>query len=188
MTAGVAFSEEVIVASVSKEAEKDTGGDKSIIIGKLNTPAFACLRGNYDAMAKKIKKYDLIISKYNKKYDVSIALIKAVITAESCMNPNAESHKGAQGLMQLMPLTAKHYGVTDRLDPDENIKAGTQYLKFLLKYFNEDLLDAIAAYNAGQGAVYKHNGIPPFKETKQYVYRVVALYKFYSSYDALLMD
>jgi len=139
-----------------------------------------CLDGQFDAMTKKLKKYDKIITKYHQEYDVSKALINAIITAESCINPNAESRKGAQGLMQLMPDTAKRFGVTDRFDPEENIKAGTRYLKFLFEYFEEDFLAVVAAYNAGEGAVDKYKGIPPYKETRQYVSNVAKLYKIYN--------
>ncbi len=139
-----------------------------------------CLGGNYKALSKKAKKYDATINKYSAKYDVSHALIKAIITAESCFNAKAVSPKGAQGLMQLMSPTAKRFGVTDRFDTELNIKAGTRYLKFLLEYYEEDLLNAIAAYNAGEGAVDKYKGIPPYKETRSYVRKVAALYKLYS--------
>ena len=140
-----------------------------------------CLGGSYKALAKVTKKYEVPINKYSKKYGVSKALIKAVITAESCFNPRALSPKGAQGLMQLMPATAKRFGVTDRYNPDLNIKAGTNYLKFLLKYFKNDMIRVIAAYNAGEGAVNKYKGIPPYKETKNYVRKVATLYTLFSN-------
>ncbi len=139
-----------------------------------------CLGRDYEALAKKAKKYQASIVKYSRKYGVSESLIKAIITAESCFNAKAVSPKGAQGLMQLMPPTAKRFGVTDSFNTDLNIKAGTNYLKFLLEYFEEDILHAIAAYNAGEGAVDKYKGIPPYKETRQYVTKVAALYKLYS--------
>ncbi|MEE9444511.1 MAG: transglycosylase SLT domain-containing protein [Cocleimonas sp.] len=140
-----------------------------------------CLGGSYKALDKVTKKYAAPINKYSKKYGVSKALIKAVITAESCFNPKALSPKGAQGLMQLMPATAKRFGVTDRYNPDLNIKAGTNYLKFLLKYFKNDMIRVIAAYNAGEGAVNKYKGIPPYKETKNYVRKVATLYTLFSN-------
>jgi len=139
-----------------------------------------CLGRDYQALAKKAEKYQASIVKYSKKYGVSQSLIKAIITAESCFNAKAVSPKGAQGLMQLMPPTAKRFGVTDSFNTDLNIKAGTNYLKFLLEYFEEDILHAIAAYNAGEGAVDKYKGIPPYKETRNYVTKVAALYKLYS--------
>jgi hypothetical protein len=140
-----------------------------------------CLGGSFKALARKAKKYDVAITKYSKKYGVPKALIKAVITAESCFNPKALSPKGAQGLMQLMPATAKRFGVTARYNPDLNIKAGTNYLKFLTKYFKKDMIKVIAAYNAGEGAVNKYKGVPPYKETKNYVRKVATLYTLYSN-------
>lgn len=151
----------------------------SLLVGVVPAEAL-CLGGQFDLMTEKLKKYDKIITKYHQEYEVSKALISAIITAESCINPNAESAKGAQGLMQLMPDTAKRFGVSDRFDPNENIKAGTQYLKFLFEYFEEDFLVAVAAYNAGEGTVDKYKGIPPYKETKQYVSNVAKLYKIYN--------
>ena len=139
-----------------------------------------CLNGSYKKLAKKVKKHQKTITKYSLKYGVSESLIKAIITAESCFNERAVSPKGAHGLMQLMPQTAKRFGVKDRFNPNLNIKAGTRYLQFLLDYYDEDLLNAIAAYNAGEGAVDKYKGIPPYNETRLYVRKVAALYKLYA--------
>jgi soluble lytic murein transglycosylase-like protein len=112
---------------------------------------------------------------------VEPALIEAIMTAESAFNPMAVSKTGAVGLMQLMPDTAQRYGVTDRLDPAQNILGGAKYLYFLLHKFGNQKL-AIAAYNAGEGSVKKHgNKIPPFSETRTYVPRVLAYYKQYRS-------
>jgi Transglycosylase SLT domain len=103
-------------------------------------------------------------------------LSRAVIQAESAFNYKARSRTGALGLMQLMPKTAERFGVLDPFDPRQNITGGTKYLKFLLGYFKGDLSKVIAAYNAGEGAVDKHKGIPPFAETRAYVPRVMELY------------
>ena len=140
----------------------------------------SCLSGNYQTFKHRSSRFDHIIKKYSKRYGVSSALIKSVITAESCFNIHAVSPKGAEGLMQLMPMTAKRFGVLNSFDSDANIKGGTRYLKFLLSYFKNDFLDAIAAYNAGEGAVKKHKGIPPYKETRHYVSQVSTLYRYYS--------
>jgi hypothetical protein len=103
-------------------------------------------------------------------------LTRAIIQAESAFNYRARSRAGALGLMQLMPQTAERFGVLDPFDPRQNITGGTKYLRFLLDYFKEDLSKTIAAYNAGEGAVVKHGGIPPFAETRAYVPRVLELY------------
>jgi hypothetical protein len=103
-------------------------------------------------------------------------LARAIIQAESAFNYKARSRTGALGLMQLMPQTAERFGVLDPFDPRQNITGGTKYLRYLLDYFKGDLPKTIAAYNAGEGAVDKHGGIPPFAETRAYVPRVMELY------------
>jgi soluble lytic murein transglycosylase-like protein len=108
------------------------------------------------------------------------ALIHAVIAAESGYNPFARSRKGAVGLMQLMPETARRYGVTNRLDPAQNINGGARYLRDLVRMFNNDVQLAVAAYNAGENAVLRAgNRIPPFQETMTYVPRVMSYYRRY---------
>jgi soluble lytic murein transglycosylase-like protein len=108
------------------------------------------------------------------------ALIHAVISAESGYNPLARSRRGAAGLMQLMPETAKRYGVTNRLDPAQNIRGGARYLRDLVRMFNNDLQLAVAAYNAGENAVVKYGyRIPPYSETMTYVPRVMTYYRKY---------
>jgi soluble lytic murein transglycosylase-like protein len=99
-------------------------------------------------------------------------LVHSVIRAESNYNANAVSAKGAQGIMQLIPSTARRFGVSNAFDPSDNIRGGVRYLKFLLDYYQGDYVRTIAAYNAGEGAVDKYNGIPPYAETRNYVYRV----------------
>jgi hypothetical protein len=117
-------------------------------------------------------KYNDIIMAAAKQFDVDAALVSAVIKAESDYNPKIVSHKGARGLMQLMPATAKRFGVTDSFDPKENIYAGTRYLRWLLKTFNGNADLAVAAYNAGEGNVWKYDGVPPFRETVNYINRI----------------
>jgi soluble lytic murein transglycosylase-like protein len=113
-----------------------------------------------------------------KNSGVETALLHAVITAESNYNSKAISPKGATGLMQLMPLTAKRFGVRNMYDPGQNIQGGALYLAYLLKLFNNDFKLAIAAYNAGENAVIQHgNKIPPYSETVNYVSKVMGIYK-----------
>jgi len=117
-------------------------------------------------------KYNEIIIKAAKHFDVDAALVSAVIKAESDYDAREVSHKGARGLMQLMPATARRFGVTNSFDPEENIYAGTRYLRWLLKTFEGDADLAVAAYNAGEGNVWKYNGVPPFRETVNYINRI----------------
>ncbi|MBK8793529.1 MAG: transglycosylase SLT domain-containing protein [Holophaga sp.] len=103
-------------------------------------------------------------------------LARAIIQAESAFNYKARSRAGALGLMQLMPATAERFGVVDPFDPRQNISGGTKYLRWLLDYYKGDVTRTVAAYNAGEGAVDRHKGIPPFRETRAYVPRVMDLY------------
>jgi len=126
-------------------------------------------------------EYDHIIKTSSDKYGVSASLIKAVIHAESGYNPNAVSHKGASGLMQLMPGTAKSLKVSNRFDPKDNVEGGVKYLRFLLDTFKGDVSLALAAYNAGLNKVAKFGGIPPYAETRNYVNKVLS---YMNSYQA----
>jgi soluble lytic murein transglycosylase-like protein len=104
------------------------------------------------------------------------ALVAAVILAESGGDPRAQSNRGARGLMQLMPATARQYGVSNVFDPEENIRGGSRYLRDLVERYQNDLQLVLAAYNAGPEAVDRHGGIPPFRETLEYVPRVLQIY------------
>ena len=104
-------------------------------------------------------------------------LVLAVVSVESAFKPDAVSHKGAQGLMQLMPATAKELGVTDALDPAQNLDGGTRYLRQLVAMYGGDLGKALAAYNAGPGAVKRHRGVPPYRETHHYIAKVLKRYE-----------
>ena len=123
------------------------------------------------------KRFAELIEQAAYRHNVDAKLVHAVIQTESAYNSSAQSPKGAVGLMQLMPDTARRFGVTDRNDPDQNIDGGTRYLKHLIKMFNPNLDLAVAAYNAGENAVIRYNNsIPPYPETQNYVKQVLTLY------------
>ena len=120
--------------------------------------------------------YDDLISEKARVHSVDPRLVKCVVLIESAFNPAAVSRKGARGLMQLMPETAVRYGVRDILDPAENISGGVRYLKDLLALFGGDLPKSLAAYNAGESAVLRFGGIPPYQETELYVHKGLTAY------------
>ena len=150
-----------VVAEVKKIVEEEGG-------------IFPKRSWRYDAQRGPIfrSRYDRVIVDAAKKFDVDAALISAVIKAESDFNPREYSNKGAQGLMQLMPGTALRFGVTNAWDPVANIYGGVRYLRWLLETFDGNADFAVAAYNAGEGNVWKYNGVPPFRETMAYVRRI----------------
>ncbi len=129
------------------------------------------------------EQIDKLVGSNAAQFGVDPALVKAIIANESGFNANATSNVGAQGLMQLMPGTANGLGVTNAYDPAQNVWGGTKYIKGLLDRFNGDPRLAIAAYNAGPGAVEKYNGVPPYAETQNYVQNVLASYQKYRSQD-----
>ena len=111
-----------------------------------------------------------------RRHHLDPALVLALVQVESAFQPHAVSRKGAQGLTQLMPATAREMGVKDALDPEQNLDGGARYLSWLLSRYGGDLRRALAAYNAGPGAVDRHQGVPPYRETLQYVRRVLEKY------------
>lgn len=134
--------------------------------------SFGSLRLNINAYAAEIKAASLA-------YGVEEAIVRAIIHAESAYRPHVQSHKGAQGLMQLIPATARRFGVNDSFNPAQNINGGVQYLAWLLRRYKQDVTLASAAYNAGEGAVDRYGGVPPYKETRLYVARVGQLAERY---------
>ena len=125
--------------------------------------------------------WDGVIRWAGRSHGLSPALVKAVVHAESLFDPHAISSKGAQGLMQLMPQTAVALGVENPFSPWENIEGGTRYLAYLLKRFRGDLRLALAAYHAGERTVRRYSGVPPYRETRRYVSRVLTLSKRYDA-------
>jgi len=124
------------------------------------------------APARPVVGLDDLVRQAGERHHVDPGLIQAVIRQESAYNPFAVSRKGALGLMQLMPFTAKRFGVKDVFDPAENVEGGVKYLRYLLDRYDGDHERTLAAYNAGEGAVDRYEGVPPFEETQDYVERV----------------
>jgi soluble lytic murein transglycosylase-like protein len=118
-----------------------------------------------------------LVEQAAQRHGLDPALVLAVVSVESGFRPRAVSPKGAQGLMQLMPRTAASLGVSDAFDPEQNVDAGVRHLESLVRLYGGDLTRALAAYNAGQGAVARHGGVPPYRETRAYVRRVLERYR-----------
>jgi soluble lytic murein transglycosylase-like protein len=132
--------------------------------------------GPRDTSPERYRRYDAFIREAAALYRLPESFLRAIIRVESDYNAAVVSHAGAQGLMQLMPGTAARMGVRDAFDPRQNILGGTRYLRILANAFGGDLILTIAAYNAGQGAVMRHRGVPPYEETQRYVQRVLGWY------------
>jgi soluble lytic murein transglycosylase-like protein len=152
----------------------------------VNLDCFACNPlSNIDWKATRLfyEEFGDVIDLAAEKHKIDSAFVRAVIHAESGFNPRARSRKGAKGLMQLMPATAREVGVTDAYAPEQNIHGGVKYLAGMLEQFRYDLTLAAAAYNAGPAAVEKYSGVPPYAETQAYVKRVNILYQRYREKD-----
>jgi hypothetical protein len=147
----------------------DEPGFRLTYVGKGTLIHSRGFRGSYHG------EYDAHIQAAAAMHGVAVDLIRAVIQVESEFDPFAVSSKGAQGLMQLMPFTARRFGVSDPFDPRQNIMGGVQYLRLLLDMFQGDVALAVAGYNAGENAVARFRGVPPFKETRGYVQKIQAL-------------
>lgn len=133
----------------------------------------AARRARARAVRSNTQRFDPIIATMARRYRVDQSLVKAVIHAESSYRPNAVSPAGARGLMQLMPATAVRHGVRNIHSPAENIRGGVEHLRMLLDRYENNVVLALAAYNAGSAAVDRHHGIPPYRETQNYVHRVL---------------
>lgn len=167
----------IFATSASADVHLLVKSDGSKVI--YNSPDGSARGADLDWLARqhdRRSRYDEIIERYAMHYRVDPVLVRAVIQVESDFKAGCVSGKGARGLMQLMPETAKRYGVKQIHDPDENIRGGVHYLRDLLEMFPSDLSRALAAYNAGENAVARHRGIPPYAETRTYVKRALTVY------------
>lgn len=126
-------------------------------------------------------QFDPIIADASQKYGLEAPLIKAVIKAESDFDPNAISHKGARGLMQIMPMNFRLLNVENPFDPNQSIEAGARYLRDMMDRYNGKINLSLAAYNAGPGAVDRYGGVPPYQETEEYIERVMRYYQRYKN-------
>ena len=160
---------------------RPAGGRAEVLFSYTET-CFACsARPGYDfsSVALNTEAFAEEVRLAAQTTGLEEAFVRAIIHAESAFNPNALSNKGAQGLMQLIPATAARFGVLEPFTPAENIRGGTEYLAWLLKRFKGDTRLAAAAYNAGEGAVDRFSGVPPYEETQRYIERVAILHERY---------
>ncbi len=165
----------ILDEKISNEKIEEIVDKEPIIEEKEPIKEIVNLKSKLDLKAQSLD-IDEIIETFSNKYKIDGDFIKAIIKQESNFNPKATSKKGAMGLMQLMPKTAKSLGVVDAYNPMENIEGGVKYLKGLLDKYDNNKQLALAAYNAGSGAVKKYGGIPPYKETQNYVNTIMSNY------------
>lgn len=175
----------VLDGKINENVKKEEAPKEEIELGPIdeytkkieaNKKENVDLKSKVDLMSQKAN-IDEIVETFAQKYNIDGDFIKAMIKQESGFNPNATSKKGAMGLMQLMPSTAKSLGVNDAYNPWENIEGGVKYIKGLMDRFNNDEKLALAAYNAGPNAVKRYGGIPPYKETQNYVKSIMSTYE-----------
>ena len=161
----------------SRKSKKISSGTYRKIMSTKRRSYRPCYKFGYQELQNRSKKYQQSISEASRLHGVNENLIKSVITAESCFKVRARSGKGARGLMQLMPATARRFGVKNSYSSHQNIRAGAEYLRWLLDRYKGNVHFALAGYNAGEGKVDRYGGIPPYKETREYVRRVMGVYK-----------
>ncbi|MBE7711482.1 MAG: lytic transglycosylase domain-containing protein [Cyanobacteria bacterium SIG31] len=166
--------DEVLKASAKTKFGELISNPTTRVSAEIYSSTANNISGKKDYSSKaKIKE---LISKVSQKHGIDEKLVNALVNQESGFNPNARSKVGAMGLMQLMPATAKGLGVTNPMDPEQNVEGGVKYLKSMLNKYNGNIILALAAYNAGPNAVDKYDGVPPYKETQNYVKSILSSY------------
>jgi len=162
-----------------KPSSQDSTRYKLIEVKGRQTATRSCLGMNERRLNERAANYQQDIAKYAGEFQIDEKLVLAVIRNESCFDKAAVSSAGAEGLMQLMPATAISLGVTNSFSPQQNIRGGTQYLAELIRRYDNNITMALAAYNAGPGAVAKYDGVPPYPETQKYIEKVMKSYRTY---------
>ncbi len=160
-------------------SSQDTARFKLLEVKGRATATTSCNGMTAEKLQHRASPYESSIARFAREFKVDSKLVKAVVRTESCFDKQAVSVAGARGLMQLMPPTAKSLGVSDSFDPEQNLRGGTRYLSELMSRYSNNIELALAAYNAGPGAVKKYDGIPPYPETRRYVEKVMKYYRFY---------
>lgn len=169
---------------VTHYTNRRPAGQKAQVLFTYIETCFACSAApglDFNSVGLNLTAYAEEVHTAAAQHGIDPALVRAVMHAESAFNPNAVSRAGAQGLMQLIPATASRFGVESAFEPSQNIAGGVAYLAWLLKRFDGDLTRATAGYNAGEGAVDRYDGVPPFEETMRYVERVAILHGRYQA-------
>ncbi len=160
-------------------SSQDSTRYKLVDVKGRSTATASCKGMTKKKLANRAADYQDLIKQYSSEFRVDEKLVTAVIRNESCFDKSATSPAGAEGLMQLMPATARSLGVTDSFEPHQNLRGGVQYLSELVNRYHNNLALALAAYNAGPGAVAKYDGVPPYPETQKYIQRVMDSYRDY---------
>lgn len=184
MSVRIALIASLVLASsvdVAAEVRLSRSRDGSVVISNRGSSSGrgGAARIDYAWLASqrdRATQYDAVIERYSREGGVDPVLVKAIITVESNFDPGVVSNKGARGLMQLMPATAKRFGVERIHDPEQNIRGGIAFLAHLRRMFGNDLVRILAGYNAGENAVLRYGGVPPYTETRNYVSKALTVY------------
>ena len=176
MTSGIIAPESTVNPALTNTSPAASNAGAGLEIQPADGPVFQDVFASRFSLSSGSADLDAIFEAAGHRYNVPPNLLKAIAKVESNFRPNATSAKGAMGIMQLMPGTARGLGVIDAYDPEQNIMGGAKYIREQLDKFGGDVRLALAAYNAGPGAVVKYGGIPPYKETQNYVPKVMGYY------------